>query len=137
MAYLKHQGGTRSQPCNDITRDTYDWCERKRIWLFPAFIPGIQNVEADYESRHFSDDTEWMLNTNIFHEACEAWGKPHIDLFASRNNSQLQMYASWCPDPCAKFTDAFSETGIRLTLCMFSHLSDSFHEYFKRSERKR
>ena len=109
VAYIKHQGGTRSSECNDTTKSIFKWCERNNVRLFPAFIPGIQNVEADYESRHFSDDTEWKLNPEIFRLACNTWGFPSIDLFASRNNKQIQKYASWCPDPYACFTDAFSE----------------------------
>ena len=58
---------------------------------------------------HFTDDTEWMLNPNIFELACQKWGRPHVDLFASRNNKQINKHVSWCPDPHALFTDAFSE----------------------------
>ena len=109
VAYLKHQGGTKSKECNDVTKKIIFWCERRNIWLLPAFIPGSQNVEADFESRHFTDDTEWMLNPDLFHLICDKWGKPTIDLFASRNNNQIPNYASWCPDPKAMFTDAFSQ----------------------------
>ena len=36
------------------------------------------------------------------------FGKPDIDLFASRINHQLSNYVSWRPDPGAKAVDAFS-----------------------------
>ena len=109
IAYLKHQGGTKSTNCNEITKNIFQWCEYENISILPAFIPGIQNVEADFESRHFTENTEWMLNPDLFQLACHKWGQPKIDLFASRNNNQINSYSSWCPDPNARFTDAFSE----------------------------
>ena len=38
----------------------------------------------------------------------QLWGKPEIDLFASRLNAQLPYYSSWKPDPGASFKDAFT-----------------------------
>ena len=36
------------------------------------------------------------------------WGRPQIDLFASRNNYKIKPYYSWKPDPGAEVVDAFS-----------------------------
>lgn len=36
------------------------WCIDKGIWLTPAHIPGVDNVEADLASRVFNDKTEWQ-----------------------------------------------------------------------------
>ena len=108
VAYLKHKGGTRSSDCNQIAREIWQWCESRGIWLIISHVPGVDNVQADFESRNFSEDTEWAVNSSLFHEVCDSWGYPDIDLFASRNNNQLPIYASWGPDPEAKFVDAFS-----------------------------
>lgn len=49
---------------------------------------------------------EWSLNYNVFHEICSMFGKPNIDLFASRLNNELPKYVSFLPDPTA--FDAFN-----------------------------
>ena len=49
-----------------------------------------------------------MLSPQTFHKVVVKFGYPDIDLFASRLNAQTEVYASWKPDPNAKFIDAFS-----------------------------
>ena len=80
------------------------------MWLTAAHIPGTKNVEADRESRVFSDNKEWMIRPDIFRKITDIWGDPSIDLFASRLNQQVSCYVSWKPDPGAAFIDAFSIT---------------------------
>ena len=108
VAYLCNGGGTRSVECNQVAKRIWSWGESKNIWFMPGHIPGSQNVQADFESRHFSEDTEWKLNVQLFHEITAHFGLPEIDLFASRNNFQISPYVSWCPDPGALFVDAFT-----------------------------
>ena len=71
-------------------------------------IPGNKNVEADRESRNTNDDREWSLSTTVYNNLLETWGPFQIDLFASRLNFKVPNYASWRPDPGAKFIYAFS-----------------------------
>lgn len=51
-----------------------------------------------------------MLSPRLFCKIIDIWGKPTIDLFASRLNKQLDCYASWKPNPEATYVDAFSIT---------------------------
>ena len=108
VAYLCNGGGTRSAECNKTAKHIWGWCEKRRIWITPGHIPGSLNVQADFESRHFSENTEWKLNERIFKNIVHEFGKPEVDLFASRNNFQISKYVSWCPDPGAIFVDAFT-----------------------------
>ena len=108
IAYIAHGGGTKSTNCNQIAKDIWSWAEANKCWLMPTFVPGCLNVEADHESRVFSENTEWQLNVNIFREISGNWGIPDIDLFASRLNNQVPVYASWGPDPHSLFVDAFT-----------------------------
>ena len=80
----------------------------REIWVTACHVAGKNNTQADRASRHFDDNTEWMLRQDIFLSITQLWGKPEIDLFASRLNAQLPCYASWKPDPGASFTDAFT-----------------------------
>ena len=110
VAYINHKGGTRSRACNEVARDIWTWCEKRKIWIEAVHLPGALNVEADYESRHFTDDTEWSLNPLLFDQICNKWGTPRLDLFASRLNHKVRNYVSWCPDPGAQFVNAFARS---------------------------
>ena len=108
LAYVKHMGGVRSELCNEVAKDIWDWCEEYSIWITIAHIPGALNVIADYKSRKFSDNVEWSLHPSLFAKICLIFGQPEIDLFATRLNTKLPRYVSFKPDPHAEFIDAFS-----------------------------
>lgn len=106
VTFLNNMGGTHSKPCNKVARDIWLWCMRRNIWLTATHIPGIQNTTADKFSRKFQDRTEWQLKPSVFNLLIKRWGKPEIDLFASRHNYQFKPFVSWHADPDAYATDA-------------------------------
>ena len=108
IAYINNMGGIKSSTCNEVAKDIWLCCEKHNIWISAAFIPGKENKAADKKSREFDDATEWQLSTNVFYEICQNFGFPDIDLFASRNNKQIDKYVSWKPEPDAYAVDAFS-----------------------------
>lgn len=108
VCYINSMGGSRSQECNSITKEIWNYCIQHNLWLSATHLPGCENTEADAESRQFNDRTEWMLDPEIFNLITLKLGNPDIDLFASRLNKQCSSYASWRPDPEAQFVDAFS-----------------------------
>jgi hypothetical protein len=59
-------------------------------------------------SRNISDSKEWMLKKDIFLKICKQFFNPDTDLFASRLNFQVLVFASWSFDPVASFTDTFT-----------------------------
>ena len=74
-----------------------------------AHIPGVDNIiMAVKKYRGFSDRTEWQLKLILFNKIFNIFGTPHIDLFASRLNTQLQKYVSWHPEANYRAIDAFS-----------------------------
>lgn len=108
VAYIRAFGGTTSRVCDQITKNIWQFCIEKDIWLSVSYLPGVENVLADYESRQFDDNKEWQLSTKVFNKLCETFGHFDIDLFASRLNKQLATFVSWRPDPEAFRVDAFS-----------------------------
>ena len=119
VSYINSMGGCRSLECNSIAKDIWDWAIDKDIWLSAAHIPGSSNIDADQLSRNLNLDLEWMLSAPIFQRIVALFGKPDIDLFASRLNAQVEDYVSWKPHPMAKFVDAFTI----FLLCLSSILS--------------
>ena len=107
VAYINAMGGVKSQGCNEMAQQIWDWCIQRDIWLSACHIPGVQNSEADTESRKFNESTEWSLDSVVFDSILALWGPFQIDLFASRLNFKVANYVSWKPDPGATFINAF------------------------------
>ncbi|KAJ8034660.1 hypothetical protein HOLleu_21589 [Holothuria leucospilota] len=108
VAYLNNMGGMKSHVCDALAKRIWLWCIDRKIWISAAHIPGRVNTEADLPSRRVQANIEWTLNKNLFCDIMKLWGQPDIDLFASRNNNQLNKFVSWVPDPSAFAVDAFS-----------------------------
>ena len=108
VTYVNDMGGSHSPLCDMLARDIWQWCTSKGIWLTSSHIPGSLNELADKESRIFHDQTEWMLQSELFNKVVLVFGRPDIDLFASRLNKQLPRYVAWRPDPAAEDIDAFT-----------------------------
>ena len=110
IAYVRKMGGVRSEGCNEVARQIWIWAEEQGCWLTIAHIPGQFNTVADFKSRNFTDNLEWEISDKIFAKVCKIFGKPDVDMFASRLNKKLSMYVSWHPDPGARDIDAFAVT---------------------------
>ena len=107
VAYVNAMGGIKSADCNDLAKQIWQWCREREIWLSACHIPGSTNVDADTESRNTNSSTEWSLHSDVFADINKMWGPFHVDLFASRLNFKVSTYASWKPDPGAKYVNAF------------------------------
>ena len=107
IACINRCGSTKLN-LNTLTEQIFDWAAMREITLSAEYIRGIDNVEADAESRVRNIDTEWILLPCIFKRLCEVFFSPDIDLFASHINAQTSSYVSWKPDPYASFTNAFT-----------------------------
>ena len=108
IAYINNIGGTTSSKCNELAKEIWEWCIETNIWITACHLAGVLNVVADKKSRHFNDETEWMLSKQAFGQICDHFGTPNIDIFASRLNRQLTRFVSWQPDPDAEAIDAFT-----------------------------
>lgn len=104
---LRAQGSTRSPLCNKFTAKIMRFFEEHDLHLTVTYIKSGCNVEADLASRATcNDDIEWSLKQNVFDELCEVFGRPQVDLFATRLNFKLPSYVAWQRDPGAVAIDA-------------------------------
>ncbi|XP_038066498.1 uncharacterized protein LOC119736556 [Patiria miniata] len=107
ISYINHKGGTRSVSLVQLALKIWLWCLQRSLILTAEHLPGSMNVTADNLSRVFNDRSEWQLNVRIFRRIMNRLGfSPDVDLFATRLNTQLQMFVSWQPDPMAWRVDA-------------------------------
>ena len=118
VAHINKQGGTKSRTLCLQTVKVLDWCLRHGIELQAVHLPGEDNKLADALSRKTSgtlgpskvrgSSVEWHLLPSICRIIFQRMERPHIDLFASRENAQLPTYCSWTRDPAALHQDAMS-----------------------------
>ena len=47
-----NNGGSKSIPCNEVTKQIWALCIANNNWLSATYLPGCKNVEADAESRY-------------------------------------------------------------------------------------
>ena len=109
VANINHMGGTRSPQLIALVKELWSWCLRQKTTIIAQHLPGLENVTADFLSRHISDRTDWMLDPSIFHCIDSLMGPLQVDLFATRFTKQLPRFYSWRPDPEAEETDAFMQ----------------------------
>jgi hypothetical protein len=110
LTYINNLGGTHSLVLSNLAKDMWHWALQKGMMLSAEHLPGRLNQVADYESRHFSDASDWKLHTEIFSLLKSLSGPLQIDLFANRLNHQLPRYYSWRPDPLAEAVDALQQS---------------------------
>ncbi|CAJ0923579.1 unnamed protein product [Ranitomeya imitator] len=70
--------------------DIFELAEPNLLSLTALHIRGVENLEADFLSCHTLRQGEWTLNPRIFRKIVDIWGLPQIDLFATRNNRQME-----------------------------------------------
>ena len=115
VTYINKMGGTRSPILSGLAFELWSWCLQCQNSLMARHIPGIQNLQADQESRTVVDHSDWKLKPEIFQCIQRLWGPLEIDLFASRLSYQIPRYASWRPDPGAETVDVFTLDWAQLT----------------------
>ena len=81
--HINHMGGTRS-PLLHGQRDVAVVSSDLEEYIVVAqHLPGLENVTADFLSRHLSDRTNWMLNPEIFQCINNLMGPIQVHLFAT------------------------------------------------------
>ena len=66
-------------------------------------------MRADFASRHWLDNSDWMLDPAIFAQLQRRFGHFSNDPFASFQNTQLPKFFSWKPNPNALAVDALAQ----------------------------
>lgn len=109
IASIEKQGDLKNRIRQEIAQNIWKFALERDLWLTPQHVAGINNIQADYESRVFNDNSEWTLRSHEFQRVIEKFGMPSVDLFASRLNHKVEQYGAWFPDPGARFINSFKE----------------------------
>ena len=109
VAYINKQGGTRSKRLFSLAKQILLWCKLHQIRILCRHIRGDLNVLTDSLSRSNQIiSTEWSLLPAVVQALWLLWGRPLIDLFATRDNYKLPTFVSPFPDDQAWAVDALA-----------------------------
>lgn len=101
-------GGIQYENLNRLARSIWEWCEQRNIWISASYINSEENIEADRESRRLEPEIEYMLSNSAFQKIVHKFGKPEIDLFASRVNKKCSRFVCWHEEPNCEAVGAFT-----------------------------
>jgi hypothetical protein len=107
LSYVNKLGG-RIGPMAKLADEIYALCRRFSLTLQGVYVPSAQNTTADSLSRRRQSTAEWQLNPKAFRLLEDRWGPHSIDLFSTLENSQVERFASWTPQPGAAWTDSMA-----------------------------
>ena len=92
-------GGVQLDDLSLLAKEIWKWCEQRKLWIFSSYISSKDNFEADSESRNLKSNIEFDLSWNGFRLITDQFGKPEMDLFATRQNKKFKNFLSWKKDP--------------------------------------
>lgn len=123
LSYINRMGSVQHESLHKLSKEIWQFCESKNIFLVASYISSQNNWRADYESRVLPPETEWSLSNSAFIKIVKTFGTPEIDLFASYFNHKCTKYVSWLPDPNSIAIDAFTLKWQNLFFYMFPPFS--------------
>lgn len=66
LSYINRFGSVQYSFLSSLSRDIWQWCEERNIFLFALYIASSMNVIADRKSRRSDTDTQWSLSDHAF-----------------------------------------------------------------------
>lgn len=123
LSYINRMGGIQYPHLTEITKQLWQYCESRQLFVFASYISSKDNTLADTESRKLHPDIEWQLSDAGFQQVVTKLGTPEVDLFASRTNKKCVQYISWTRDPDAIAVNAFTVTWSRYFFYAFPPFS--------------
>ena len=109
LSHLVKMGGTKSAELNKISKEIWEYLILNEITLTAEYLPSSQNIQADWESRHTKDSSEWKLCPQTFAGTTQTMGKLSVDLFCvtpvtststvhvMETGPLLHLHGSGCP----------------------------------------
>lgn len=101
-------GSIQFPKLSNLCKQIWQWCEKRRLWIFASYIASCENSLADKESRRLPSETKWELAPLAFQKLEHTFGCFEIDLFASSANKKCKKFISLKQDPNSYAIDSFT-----------------------------
>ena len=63
IAFLNRVGGTHSLPLSKLAVEIWEWCIERKFIIHAEHLPGVENIRADWLSRHLRDSSDWRMSS--------------------------------------------------------------------------
>lgn len=94
VSYVNKQGGTVSRSLCRLAMQIWTLCIDYNINPVATHVPGIDNSVADSLSRTTSTIHKWTIRPEFIQPIFHLWGKPIVDVFATAQNTQCDLYCT-------------------------------------------
>lgn len=108
VAYINHQGGTRSPSLNKVANRLLVWAHTHLLSLRAVHLPGVVNIAADLLSRQVPGGADWRLHPEVVSLIWKRFGRAEIDLFASQESTHCTLWFSIMRDEGCLGVDALA-----------------------------
>ena len=71
VARICKMGASFLDTCNSVTKQIWELCIDRNLWISAAYVPGVEDTAADEESTKENLDAEWKLNPDILAQALD------------------------------------------------------------------
>ena len=105
---LNAQGSSRSPSLLRLSFRIFRLAEGRGLHVRAFHLAGVENVWADALSRRSTASLEWALRQEVFDGLSVRFGRPDVDLFASRSNHRLPLFLSRAEVTAAGGPDALA-----------------------------
>ena len=62
VACVNKMGTSHLDTCHSVTKQIWEFCITRNLWISAAYVPGVENTAADEESKK---KKTWTLNGNL------------------------------------------------------------------------
>ena len=87
--------GTHVKDLDELTKQIWQWCELKGLWIYASYIASKENSLADKESRKLETENQYQLSDFYFNNITKHFGSAKIHFFVTRVNSKCERYVCW------------------------------------------
>ena len=108
LANIRKKGNTKCTALTNLATLIWEFAKERSITLITQHIPGKINNHADYLSRLPRDQSDWLLNRDVWREINLSRGPLWLDLFSREWNKQTEKFVSWRSQPAAWEVNALS-----------------------------
>lgn len=101
---INQMGSVQYPQLYRITKEVWQWREKRRFYIFTSYINTKDNFETDNvdkinTSRNEFQDTEWKLGDYPFEQIRHKFRLFDVDLLACSCNAKYPTYMIWLTDP--------------------------------------
>lgn len=66
VTYINKLGGSRSKKLSQVAKELWEFCQTHKMQVTAQYLPGKDNIVADWNSRYLRDVGEWTSREDLF-----------------------------------------------------------------------